>query len=70
MSGEDVIGEVSAENVRRQVEQITTHIPSRLAGSLSGSHMHPVAALVTVPAIAAGGGKVGYAHSTLPKMDS
>jgi Peptidase family M28 len=39
MSRQDIIGEVSAENVRRHVEHITTMIPSRLAGSPNARRM-------------------------------
>ncbi|HXR92387.1 MAG TPA: M28 family peptidase [Steroidobacteraceae bacterium] len=39
MSRQDVIREVSADNVRRHVEHITTHIPSRLAGSPNARRM-------------------------------
>ena len=39
MSRQDIIGEVSAENVRRNVEHITTAIPSRLAGSPNARRM-------------------------------
>jgi hypothetical protein len=39
MSRQDIIGEVSAENVRRHVEHITTAIPSRLAGSPNARRM-------------------------------
>jgi Peptidase family M28 len=39
MSRQDVIREVSAENVRRHVEHITTMIPSRLAGSPNARRM-------------------------------
>jgi len=39
MSREDIIREVSAENVRRHVEHITTAIPSRLAGSANARRM-------------------------------
>jgi hypothetical protein len=39
MSRQDIIREVSAENVRRHVEHITTTIPSRLAGSPNGRRM-------------------------------
>ena len=35
MPRQDIVREVSAENVRRHVEHITTAIPSRLAGSPS-----------------------------------
>jgi len=39
MSRQDIIREVSAENVRRHVEHITTAIPSRLAGSPNARRM-------------------------------
>jgi hypothetical protein len=39
MPRQDIIREVSAENVRRHVEHITTAIPSRLAGSPNARHM-------------------------------
>ena len=39
MSRQDIIREVSAENVRRHVEHITTEIPSRLAGSANAHRM-------------------------------
>ena len=39
MSRQDIIRQVSAENVRRHVEHITTAIPSRLAGSPNAHRM-------------------------------
>jgi hypothetical protein len=39
MPRQDIISEVSAENVRRHVEHITTAIPSRLAGSPNARRM-------------------------------
>ena len=39
MPRQDIIGEASAENVRRHVEHITTAIPSRLAGSPNARRM-------------------------------
>ena len=39
MSRQDIIREVSADNVRRHVEHITTAIPSRLAGSPNARRM-------------------------------
>ena len=39
MSRQNIIREVSAENVRRHVEHITTEIPSRLAGSANAHRM-------------------------------
>jgi hypothetical protein len=39
VSDQVVVSEVSADNVRRHVEQITTTIPSRLAGSANGKRM-------------------------------
>src|SRR4051812_14541320 len=39
MSRQDIIREVSAENVRRHVEHVTTNVPSRLAGSPNARRM-------------------------------
>src|SRR5215831_20188438 len=39
MSRQDIVREVSTENVRRHVEHITTAIPSRLAGSPNARRM-------------------------------
>ena len=39
MSDQAVVSEVTADNVRRHVEEITTKIPSRLAGSPNGKRM-------------------------------